>query len=131
MQERMGVALGPIGVLRHVPAVVEFGGRGGRIWFGAGKIEFEQTLTRVSRGVRVGAEVVGIEEGVGTIAEPLANQGVMSGSERRREVAEQAPPRVEARPERSLASLRKPDLKTHVRPIVSAGRSGNRTRGLR
>ncbi len=123
MQERMGMVLRPIRILRHVPAVVEFGGRGGRLRFGAGKIEFEQASARASRDVRVGAEPARIEEGVRTVAEPLADQRVMRWSEWRREFAEQAPSRVEARPERSPASLRKPSWKTHVRPIVSA-RSG-------
>ena len=131
VQERMGMASGPIRILRHVPAVVEFGGRGGRVGFRVGKIGLEQPSARVLRDVRVGAEVARIEEGVRTIAEPLADQRVMRRSEGRSEVAEQAPPRVEARPERSPASLRKPSWKTHVRPIVSAGRSGNRRRGLR
>ncbi len=123
------MALGPIRVLRHVPALVEFGGRGGRLRFGAGKIEFEQASARASRDVRAGAEAARIEEGVRTIAEPLADQRVMRRSERGRERAQQAPPRVEARPERSSASVGKPNRKTHVRPIVSARSAGN-SRGL-
>ncbi len=131
VQERMGMVFGPIRVLRHVPAMVEFGGRGGRTGFGAGKVGLEQPSARVSRDVRVGAEIARIEEGVRAVAAALADQRVMQRRERRREMAEQAPPRVEARPERSSASLGKPGWKTHVRPIVSAGRPGNRRRGLR
>ena len=60
--------------------------RTGRAVFGSGRARYrlEQASAHVSRDVRVAAEGVGIEEGVGTIAEPLANQGVMSGSERPR-----------------------------------------------
>ena len=124
VQERMGMALGPIRILRHVPGVVEFGGRGGP---GSGWASMpEQPSARV-RDVRVGAEPARIEEGVRAVAAALADQRVMQRRERRRDMAEQAPPRVEARPQRSPASLRKPRWKTHVRPIVSAGRSGNRT----
>ena len=57
VQERMGMAPGPIRILRHVPAMVEFGGRGGRVGFGAGKIGLEQASARVLRDVRVGAEI--------------------------------------------------------------------------
>ena len=56
VQERMGMALGPIRVLRHVPAMVEFGGRGGGVGLGAGEVELEQASVRVFRDVRVGAE---------------------------------------------------------------------------
>ena len=131
VQERMGMALGPIRILRHVPAMVEFGGRGGRIGFGVRKIGLEQPSARVLRDVRAGAKPDRIEKGVRAIAAALADQRVMQRRERRGEGTEQAPPRVEARPERSPASLRKPSWKTHVRPIVSAGRSGNQRRGLR
>ena len=67
--------------------MVEFGGRGGRVRLGTGEIELEQASVRVLRDVRVGAEGIGIEEGVGTIAEPLADQRVMHGRERRGEIA--------------------------------------------
>src|ERR1700757_4458506 len=112
----MGMALRPVRILRRVPAMVELGGRGGGARFRAGEIGLEQASVGVLRDVRTGAKGVGIEEGVGTVAEALADQRVMDGRERRREVAEQAPPRIKARPERSPASLRKPNRKTHVRP---------------
>src|SRR5258707_13767178 len=107
----MGMALRPIRVLRHVPALVEFGGRGGGVRLGTGKVEFEQAPARVARDVRLGPEVGWVEEAVRTIAEPLADQRVMRGREGRRQVAEQAPARVEARPERAPASLAKPNWK--------------------
>ena len=65
MQEWMGMALGPIRILRHVPGVVEFGGRGGRIWFGAGEIELEQASVRAFCDVRVGLEVAGSKKALG------------------------------------------------------------------
>ena len=122
VQKRMGMALGPIRILRCVPGMVEFGGRGGW-WFGVGKVGLEQPSGRVLRDVRVGAEIARIEEGVRTIAEALADQRVMQRRERRREVAEQAPPRVEARPERSPASLRQAQLEDPCQ-AYSFGRSG-------
>ena len=88
----MGMALGPIRILRHVPGVVEFGGRGGG-GFGVGKVSLEQASARV-RDFRVGAEPARIEEGVGAVAAALADQRVMQRRERRRDMAEQAPPRV-------------------------------------
>src|ERR1700761_200277 len=106
----MGMALRPVRILRGVPAMVELGGRGGRIGFGTGKIGLEQASVGVLRDVRTGAKGVGIEEGVGTVAEALADQRVMDGRERRREGAEQAPPRIKPRPELSPAYLRKPNL---------------------
>src|ERR1700722_3259304 len=121
----MGMALGPIRILRHVPAMVEFGGRGGGARFWMGKVEFEQASVLAPCDVGVGAEIAGVEERVGTIAEALADQRVMHRRQRRRELAEQAPPRVEARPKRSPARLREPQVKTHVTAIVSAGLAGN------
>ena len=128
VQERVRMALSPIRVLRHIPGMVEFGGRGGRVRLGAREVKLEQASVRAFPNARIDAEGRGIEESVGTIAEPLADLRVVRRRKRRGEAAEKAPPGVEARPERPPASLRKPDVEAHGTPIVSATREGNRSR---
>src|SRR6185437_7363813 len=83
VQKGMGMALRPARILRRVPGMVEFGGRGGA-GLGAGEIQVEQAAARDLRPV---AEPVGIEEGVGAIAAALADERVMGGSERGGEFA--------------------------------------------
>ena len=100
VQKGMGVAPGPVRVLGCVPGVVEFAGRGGGVRLGTGEIDLEQASVRVLTDVRALADIHGIEEGVGAVAEPLADQRVMHGRERRRVFADETPPGVQARPER-------------------------------
>src|SRR5271165_3349713 len=94
VQERMGMAVHPIRILRNVPGVVEFAGRRRRVRIGAREIEREQAFARVSCDARTIAEIVRVEERVGTISELLADERVMRRSERRRKFAHEAPPRV-------------------------------------
>ncbi len=65
MQEWMGMALRPIRILRHVPAVIEFGGRGGGVRFGTGEIELEQASARVPRDVRAARKCWGSKKAFG------------------------------------------------------------------
>ena len=46
VQERVRMALSPIRVLRHIPGMVEFGGRGGRVRLGAREVKLEQASVR-------------------------------------------------------------------------------------
>ncbi len=99
MQERMRMGARPVGILGGVPSLIELRRRGGAVRHGLREIEPEKAgCPRVEPGAL--AEKGRIEEAVGAVSRPLADQGVVEGSERVGALAPEPPQRVGAAPER-------------------------------
>src|SRR5271166_6014162 len=98
MQERVGVGLPPFGILGGVPRLIELRRRRWPARVGPCEIKVHET-GRPGPEARRLAEEIRIEEAVGAVAKPFADQRVMDRRERAGAFAPQAAARIVAGPE--------------------------------
>ena len=99
MEERVRVGSAPLGVLRYVPGMVELGRRRRCARLGSREIK-PQKVARFGAKTRALAKEVRIEEAVGAVPQPLADQRIVQRREGVGALGPEPPQRVWAAPER-------------------------------